>query len=88
MSGTSSLSATDQYVGYSGTGDFVQSGGTNGASYYGGLYLGYNSGAGGTYNLSGTGTLNANSQYVGYSGTGDLHPVGRKQHRRRLLPRL
>ena len=42
-----------EYVGYSGTGLFTQSGGNN--TIYGGLYIGYNSGGSGTYSLSGTG---------------------------------
>ena len=43
-------------MGNSGTGTFNQSGGTNGLAGAG-LYLGYNSGATGTYNLSASGTL-------------------------------
>ena len=46
LSGGSLHSTT--YVGWSGTGYFTQSGGTNNGS----VYLGYNSNSGGTYNLN------------------------------------
>ena len=60
-----------QYVGYSGTGSFTQSGGTNAAMASGGLYLGYNSTSRGTYALSGGGQLSAYSEDVGaQDGTG------------------
>ena len=68
-----SLSSPNQYVGFSGTGSLSQSGGSNALPYYGGLYLGYNSGAGGSYILSGSGLLSASYfayEFVGYSGTG------------------
>ena len=54
-----------EYVGYSGTGTFTQSGGTNSISNY--LYLGYNAGGSGTYSLSGSGQLSAAGEYVGYT---------------------
>ena len=60
------------YVGYSGAGTFIQSGGTNTSAY---LDLGYNFGASGTYSLNG-GSLNANTTYVGYSGTGTFTQSG------------
>ena len=85
MAGTMSggqLSTGYQIVGYSGTGTFVQSGGTNTfsgetatPSY---LYIGYNSGSNGTYNLSG-GQLSVSSyadEYVGYSGAGTFTQSG------------
>ena len=113
-----------EYVGYSGTGTFIQSGGTNNlgdaftsattrvpaaattsaardrsppptstwavpararlpsragrttCQVHGGLYLGYNSGSSGSYNLSGSGVLSAANEYVGYSGTGTLTQSG------------
>jgi autotransporter-associated beta strand protein len=69
LSGTGQLSASIQQVGCSGTGIFNQSGGTNTVAYYTGnsyyLYLGYNPGSSGTYNLSG-GQLSAMQEYVGY----------------------
>ena len=78
-----------QYVGYSGTGTFTQTGGTNNLSY-GYLYLGYNAGGSGAYNLSGSGQLSSpNYEYVGYSGTGSFHAVRRdEQHQRHTLSRL
>ena len=62
-----SLQATNQYIGYRGTGKFSQSGGTNSIS--GILYLGYDSGSIGTYNLSG-GSLSAYNIYIGKNGIG------------------
>ena len=46
-----SLSASHAYVGYSGTGSFTQTGGTNTIQYS--LLLGHTSGSNGTYNLTG-----------------------------------
>ena len=69
LSGTGSLYASDEYVGYMGTGAFTQSGGYNGLR--GRLFLGYNYGAQGTYNLGGTAQLTPDGEvYVGYYGTG------------------
>lgn len=75
----SSLGATWEYVGYSGSGAFTQSGGVNGVNY---LVLGYNSGSNGTYNLSDTGTLSANgsSEYIGWAGTGTLQSKWRHEY--------
>ncbi len=69
-----SLNVRYQYVGSTGTGVFTQTGGTNSISSY--LYLGYNSGSTGTYNLSGTGPLSASIQYIGRSGTGTFIQTG------------
>ena len=63
-----------EYVGYSGTGTFTQTGGINTISFY--FYLGYNSGSTGTYNLSGTGQLSAATEYIGYYGTGTFTQTG------------
>jgi fibronectin-binding autotransporter adhesin len=74
LSGTGTMSsASHEYIGYSGTGSFIQSAGSN--TITGGkiLYLGYQPGSTGTYTLSGTGTFSAGSQYVGYSGTGTFN---------------
>ena len=68
-------------MGYSGTGTFTQSGGTNTDS--GNLYLGYNSAANATYALSG-GQASAAAEFVGYSSaakaafqqTGGTNTVG------------
>ena len=76
MSG-GALSVANQYVGNGGTGSFTQTGGNNNInSYYGSLYVGYNSGDAGTYNLSGSGQLSAPSESVGYSGTGTFTQSG------------
>ena len=72
LSGTGSLSSYWQYIGYSGTGTFSQSGGTNSATY---LQLGVNAGATGTYNLGG-GQLLASNESVGNSGTGAFTQTG------------
>ncbi|MGD0515897.1 MAG: autotransporter-associated beta strand repeat-containing protein [Thermoguttaceae bacterium] len=94
LSGTGNLSTQNIYVGYSGTGTFMQTGGSNstynkyvgysgtgtytqtGGTNSGYLYLGYNSGASGIYNLSGSGQLSAYSAYVGYSGVGTFTQTG------------
>ncbi len=68
------LSANVQYVGYSGTGNFVQAGGTNSISNA--LYLGANAGSSGAYGLSGSGQLSPDSEYVGSSGTGNFTQSG------------
>ena len=70
ISGAASLSAASEYVGYSGTGAFAQSAGTNAVS--GALYLGYNSAGKGTYTVGGASSLSAASEYLGYAGTGSL----------------
>ena len=61
-------------VGYSGTGSFTQSGGSNTIGGSPGFYLltiGVNSGANGIYNLSGNGLLVAYyGEDIGYNGTG------------------
>ncbi len=75
MTGGSLSTASYQYVGYSGTGTFMQSGGINGSGYFN-LYLGYNAGSSGTYNLSGSGQLSPSYQYVGYSGPGTFTQSG------------
>ena len=69
----------NENVGYAATGSFTQSGGTNALTSGGWLFIGYNAGAIGTYNLSGSGVLstsNTDSEYVGYSGTGSFTQSG------------
>ena len=59
-----------EYVGYSGSGTFTQSGGTNTVSCAyntGALYLGYSPGSSGVYNLSGSGHLSAGYEFVGWN---------------------
>ena len=72
-SGSTLSVAGSEYIGNFGSGAFTQSGGTNTASNY--LYLGYNSGASGSYSLSG-GSLAAGNEYVGYSGSGTFSQTG------------
>ncbi|HBO45695.1 MAG TPA: hypothetical protein DD670_17565 [Planctomycetaceae bacterium] len=79
-----SLNAYDEYIGRSGTGTFTHSAGTNTLSED--LWLGYNAGDTGTYNLSGSGTLKINITYsvptngtgetLGYYGTGNVTQTG------------
>jgi fibronectin-binding autotransporter adhesin len=78
LSGTGQLSTTcNEYIGYSGTGSFTQTGGTNSIlDLVLGLCLGYNSGSSGTYNLSNSGQLSAYKEYIGYSGTGTFTQTG------------
>ena len=66
------LAVNGEYVGYSGSGGFTQSGGINTVSN---LYLGYGSTGVGTYNFGG-GNLSATYGYVGYSGTGTFTQSG------------
>ena len=80
LNGSGVLFASVEYLGNSGTGTFSQSGGTNNVGNYGymgvGLYLGYNLGSSGNYNLSGSGVLATYTEYVGYSGTGAFSQTG------------
>ena len=64
-----------EFIGYSGTGTFNHTAGTN--TVTGDLYLGYNGGSVGDYTLSG-GALAANqSEFIGYSGIGTFnHTAG------------
>ena len=95
LSGNSRLSASSEYLGYSGTGTFTQLSATNSASY---LYLGANSGSSGAYSLGGGGQLSASVEYVGSSGTGTFTQLsatnsasylylGELRQQRRLQPR-
>jgi autotransporter-associated beta strand protein len=75
----SSSNATSEYIGYSGTGSFTQSGGVNSVSSTTstvGLYLAYSASSSGSYSLSGTGQLLATSEYIGTSGTGSVTQTG------------
>ena len=63
-----------EYLGYSGTGTFMQSGGSNSCGY---LTVGNQAGSAGTYTLSGSGYLSvANNVNVGYYGTGTFTQSG------------
>ena len=66
LSGTGILSADREYVGYYGTGTFIQTGGTNEPND---LNVGYYNTANGTYELGG-GDLLTSQVSVGYVGTG------------------
>ncbi len=68
------LSPPSLYVGNSNAGSFAQSGGTVSPAGY--LYVGYNTGAQGSYVFSGTGLLTATSEYIGYNGTGSFTQSG------------
>jgi len=63
-----SLFTTNEYIGYSGTGIFEQSAGTNSISGF--LYVGYSGTADGTYTLNGTGSLLADNEIIGRHGSG------------------
>ena len=69
------LSSPIQFVGNSGTGSFVQSGGSNSLGGSGLLYLGNAPGASGSYSLSG-GLLSATTEYLGNSGSGSFTQSG------------
>ena len=72
LSGSGRVSAPIEYIGYWGTGNFTQSGGTNAVS--GTLYLGAS--GSGSYSLSGSGLLSAGNEYVAYFGTGNFTQSG------------
>ena len=74
LSGTGSLVAAKEYLGWAGVGTFYHSGGTNSIS--GGLYVGYNASTNNTYLLSGTGIITANIERVGNSGKGVFEQTG------------
>jgi autotransporter-associated beta strand protein len=77
LSGSATLSAAREYIGYSGAGTFVQTGGTNSVLdlTYGELYLGYNATAHGSYTLS-AGSLSAYGIIVGNKGSGTFEQNG------------
>jgi fibronectin-binding autotransporter adhesin len=74
MSGGSLSVTSAQYVGATGNGIFVQSGGTS--TIGGTLVLSQSAGSDGTYRLSGTGWLSVPVSYVGYSGLGTFTQTG------------
>jgi autotransporter-associated beta strand protein len=69
-----SLITSTQRIGSTGTGTFTQTGGTNTNSSK--IYLAYNSGCSGTYNLSGSGQLSTSYEYIGMSGMGTFTQTG------------
>ena len=74
LSGSGQLTAI-QYIGYSGSGSFTQSGGTNNVLAAQNLFLGYNLGGSGTYSLS-NGLLSVITETIGYSGSGGFTQSG------------
>jgi autotransporter-associated beta strand protein len=73
LSGNGLLSVSaNEYVGNSGTGVFIQSGGTNvvGNSLYVGCRGDYGNSGDGVYSLSGIAQLSASNEYVGYLRSG------------------
>ena len=70
------LSTDFQYVAFSGTGTFTQSGGINSINSY--LFLGNNTGSSGMYNLGGNSLLSISGygEWVGVSGSGTLTQFG------------
>ena len=77
LSGTGQLSVGpyfSEYVGYYGTGNFTQSGGTNVISRE--LWLGDTPGSSGTYSLSGSGMSSVPYEEVGFQGTGNFIQSG------------
>jgi hypothetical protein len=71
-----SLKASIQYVGFSGAGNFNQTGGTN--NFDDSVTLGNNAGSTGTYTLGAGGLLTATNgnEYVGKSGIGNFNQTG------------
>ncbi|MCA1956938.1 MAG: hypothetical protein LDL14_00215, partial [Nitrospira sp.] len=73
LSGTGSLSAGHEFIGYAGTGVFTQTGGTN--TVTGNFYVGTLIGSSGTYNLS-SGSLSGTYEHIGHGGTGVFNQTG------------
>ncbi len=82
LSGTGSLNVNGiEKIGVSGTGTFTQTGGTHSVSYNAGipevLFIGYQGGSSGSYDLSGTGNLTVMGfETVGYLGAGTFTQSG------------
>ena len=77
LSGGQLTSCRGEYIGYGGNGHFIQSGGINDNNRVTAitLYLAYNSGVSGTYELTG-GQLSCYSASVGYGGIGHFVQSG------------
>lgn len=63
-----------EFIGYSGTGVFTQTGGSNTSPSI--MYIGFGSGSNGSYSLSGNGTLSTNAMFVGGASTGSFVQSG------------
>ncbi len=68
------LLTSNQYIGYSGSGSFNQTGGTNSPGLA--LYLGYKAGDYGTYLLSNSGLLTGAGEEIGWNGSGSFAQSG------------
>ena len=78
LSGSGLLSASVEEVGYTGTGTFTQTGGTNSVQTLAlgdNPFLADNLGSG-SYKLGGSGLLLAGNEYVGLTGTGAFAQTG------------
>jgi autotransporter-associated beta strand protein len=74
LSGSGMLVATSEYIGYSGSGNFTQTGGSNTCNRD--IVLGYSACSSGTYSLSRSGYLSATSETAGSAGTGTFIQSG------------
>ncbi len=73
LSGTGSLSANNEYIGYIGTGTFTQTGGANQTNTS--MYVGYNRGSSGLYDHS-AGTNTVTQDFIlGYNGASGSTPA-------------
>jgi len=73
LSGSGSITASSETIGYDGTGTFSQSGGSHTVNHD--LTLGRSAGSSGTYNLS-AGSLTTQQEYIGWDGTGTFNQDG------------
>ena len=75
LTGGSLFGGNPEFIGYSGSGCFTQSGGTNSVSSNN-LVIGANLGGSGTYSLSGSGLISASIGVIGSSGNGNCTQSG------------
>jgi hypothetical protein len=77
LSGTGTMSVSaHEYIGYGGTGNFIQSSGSNSITNNKSLYLGYQAGSTGVYTLNGGALVVSVSEFVGYAGSGTFNHSG------------
>ncbi len=78
--GAGSLFAASEYVGYSGSATFTQTGGTHtvgtASPNFSFLFVGYNAGSNGTYNLGGGSLWCGGQEYIGFQGNGTFSQSG------------